>query len=209
MIKNPVLLKYLKGLSPLFRKLVERALKEGISFITFKAYSEQLKKRTETIHIKTPDVWIFGFGNFPEIGLEKIVVASMFWLSEKIKEGSLGAAELTLAHEIGHELSWSEKPFCAHVPSPKLLSFKCAYFEALATKIGFDILKELNPERNLKLLYKGELTGPLEIYHRFGVPSGYISDCLNCPALNVYNLDNCPKEKETRELVKIIEKSNF
>ncbi len=202
MKKDIVLLNYLKRLSPLFEKLVEKALKEQINIIRFKTFFERMRK-----HGKEPlDVYMFGAVNYPKIGLKKTIVVFMTWLPRTIKEGDLGVAEMNFAHEIGHNLSWSDKPFCAYHPSSEILCLRCNYFEVLADKLGFDILKELNPGKSFKLLFCGRPTKPLEVYCDEGFPSKYLESYKTCRALRVHNLDGCPREKEIRELVEVMKK---
>ncbi len=202
MKKDKVLLDYLKGLSPLFQRLVEKALKEQINIITSDTFKKRIKKYGQEFY----DVFMLGAGNYPKIGLGKIIMVSMTWVPRTIEEGNLGIAEMNFAHEIGHNLSWPDEPFCAFHPSSQFLRFQCSYFEVLADKLGFGILRELNPQGNLKLLFQGRPTKPLKIYNHYGFPSEYLKSCRTCYALKAHNLKSCPKRRKIRKFVEAMEK---
>lgn len=198
-----VLLEYLSGLSPLLKKLVKKATEEKINIITRHKCCEYL--RTIGREDLTPSKEWLSAGDFPEVGLEKIILVLLGFVFREIRADSLGLVELGFAHEIGHSLTWADRPFCNKAPT----SYHCAYCEALAYKVAFDIFKELHPKGKLKLLFEGKPTRPLEILGNYGYPLAFISECGHCYSLRDCQMDNCPKEKETRELVEIIKKSKL
>lgn len=204
MKSDPVLLNYLKRLSPLLKKIVEKAVEEEINIITKYKCCEYLREIGRKDFIpKEP--YLLAAGDFPELGLERIIVVPLNWLFDEIQIGSLGLVEICLAHEIGHILTWSNTPFCNKKPT----SYNCAYREVLADKVAFDILQELHPVGNLELSFCGSSFSALDLLGALGYPSAFINKCRSCDSLKERQLDNCPKEKEIKKLVKIIKRASI
>lgn len=202
MKSNKALIQSLRKLSPLFNRLVDKALEQGITIITFDEYAKVASEYWQVSG--SGQRVVFNTANFPEIGIKKAITIDIETVLDWTNGGDLGRCEIDFAHEIGHNLSWDDKPGCAMDFSASIPSyFGCAYFEALAYKLGFEILKDVGRGREL-FLFRGSHEKPLRILHHYGLPDQYIINCLRCPALKVYELPSCPKMEETGKLVREI-----
>ena len=204
MDKDAVLLKYLRNMSSLLRDLVDKALREGITIMTGENCRSCLLAMNEQKLVHT-SLRALASRNCSDIGLGKIIIVSPQFLLRNIREGNLGVVEKGFAHEIGHLLTWQKQPWCGQFLVPSY----CAYFEILADKTSLDIFKELRPKGKLKFLYKGKSKKLSKIFRDYNIPKRFINEGKVCFSLIEHDLDRCPKEKEIRELAKIIKKSKL
>lgn len=206
-MKSCLVLSKLRRLSPLFSKLVKRALRENIRILTLKDY-HKIYSRYQSPP-EADKFMIMGAGNFPEMGLNKIIVVSLLDIMKTIADGNLGECEIEFAHEIAHDLTWSDEPSCTKdFSSPIPLYLGCAYFEALADHLGLQLLEQLQEELpNWQLIFHGKNTKALKIFQYYGFPRHYLEKVKDCRGLKLHGLKRCPKKKELEILVKAIEQS--
>lgn len=208
-MRSCLVLSKLRRLSPLFDKLTKKALKENIRIMTRKDY-HKIYSRYQSPP-EADESMIMGAGNFPEMGLNKIIVVSLADIIKVIAIGNLGECEIEFAHEIAHNLSWSDEPSCNKdfsSPIPDYLG--CVYFEALADRLALKILEELKKELpNWQLIFQGKNTKVLKIFQYYGFPRHYLEKIKDCQGLKLHGLKKCPKKKELEKFVKAIEQSKI
>ncbi len=207
MENNSVIVGYFRKLSPLFEKLVDKALEEKIRILSSREFFKEASKfmRLPKGDMKTD----IGAGHFPNMGMDKIIVISWPRI-KKIIFVEPGTMEYGFAHEISHNLTWKKRPKCAKDYSVLGGQFfiTCAYFEILADYEGLRILRQLRRESSSfeKPVFRGRETAYSEILRHYGIPEKYIRRCRKCRGIKSHCLKRCPKEKEVKKLAKVIEK---
>ncbi len=208
MKSNLALVSYLKSLSPVFEKLVEKALKKNIFIISSR---KALQMNGIGLGL-LKDGRKAAFGAFPIFRcgvLHKTIIVAWPEVKSAIRNGELELelVEIAFAHEISHNISWRKRPFCErsqvyrHRP-------ECGYFELLADYISLKIIEKARCElfSSAKAFFKGKQGRYLEIFHHFSHPQCLIDASKKCCAIEARQLKKCPREKETERLAEEIER---
>ncbi|MDP3052051.1 MAG: hypothetical protein Q8N42_00925 [bacterium] len=208
MERNLTLINYLRKLSPLLEKIIDKALRENIRILE----TQELFQLTSR-HFSLPK-WdkatILGAGHFPQIGLPRIIIVSLSEI-KKIAKVALGIVEIGFAHEIAHNLTWENRPDCAVYKDSSFLIpvfTPCSYFEPLAYYLALQIIDELKrglPDFKPPLFYGKRMTY-LEILHHYRIPHCYFERSKKCDGIKSHQLKQCPKEKEIKKLARAIDK---
>ena len=206
MESNKTLVRSLKKLSPLFARIVDKALKENIAIVSRYEYLGAYPPYYQKSGIDKKR--ILAAWEFPEAGIDKVIIVFFEKLLNEVDNGNLGFWELAFSHEIGHNLTWELEPDCSKKPFAfKPSNFLCIYFEILAYDTGLQVLKQLGiGKQDGQFLFQGEYKSALEIFHYHDLFPWCIQECQNCPAIVGHQLPCCPKEKETIMLIKEIQK---
>lgn len=194
MVKDEVLLKRLRNLSPLMSKLVDMAEKEQITIMTTASCADYMKSigRNDLVpqnYMATRDC--------SDVGLGKVIIISPEYFSRILQEGNLGPLELGFAHEIGHNLILNLVPVC------KAEETCCQYLEVTAYKLAVEIIRNLNGKKRIKLIYFGKSTSLKKILKAEKYPVRDTKDCDECAAL-LKLTDGCPKKEEIKNTLKEI-----
>lgn len=205
MESNKALVKSLRKFSPRLNKLVDRALEQGITIIMRDEFIKAFSKYYGGFDERDRHI-VLSAANFPEADLGKVIIVSLADNLDDIDKGNLGRVEFSFAHEIVHNLTWEQKPYCAKVPYSKMPRiFRCAYFEILADKGALQILDELIKEQDdEKFMFDGLCVKAIDILGSYGLPGLYVDRSLSCPALEAHSLQVCPKANEILKLAKQI-----
>ncbi len=207
MESSPAIIAYLKGLSPVFEKLVEKALKKDILILTFKKFFEIASKE---MHLTSSDKkTILGACNFLfRPGMQRIIIVAWPEIKYNIRNGELGLIELGFAHEIGHNLTWNVRPSCGSNPSGSPPFIRCECFELLAFYLALQFIDEARRDLSCteKTFFRGKRLTYLEILHQFDLPYCVKSRIKKCYGLKVHGLKKCPMTKQVKIFIKEIEK---
>lgn len=207
MKSNLTVVNYLRGLSPLFEKLIEKAFEEKIRILSVREF---FKEASKFMRLPKGDMETdIGAGHFPNMGMDKIIIINWPQI-KKIIFVEQGTMEYGFAHEISHNLTWKKRPKCTKDYSVLGGQFfiTCAYFEILADYEGLRILRKLRRELSsfIKPVFRGRETTYSEILHHYGIPERYIRRCRKCRGIKLHCLKKCPKEKDIKKLAKAIER---
>lgn len=203
MKNNSVIVGYLKKLSPVFEKLIERAFKENVLILSDKKFFRIVGKIFPLIkNDKKTVLWTF----YSTI-CGQIIVVGWPEIKYNVWNGELGLIEIGFSHEIGHVLSQRKRPFCHNHPSLSF-SIQCEYREILAYYLGLQILAEIRRELHCteQPFFKGKRMTYLEILHHFNFSHRSIDRAKKCRGIKICQLKKCPKEKEIKILASKIER---
>lgn len=207
---SPGLLKELRKISPLLNELVGEALSENIHILKSEDWVK-LISGFWPVPDDSKNIPIAA-GHFPDEGLEKVIIIRWPYIMKIIKS-NIGHLEISFAHEIGHNLTWQNRPFCIKDPesSKPPIFWICPYFEVLAYSCALKIIGRLRQRLPFSWhpFFKGKSTTCLEILQFFDYPNRAIREIKNCEGLDAYQLNVCPKEKETIRIVKEIKNCKF
>ncbi len=207
---GPDLLKELRKVSPLLDALIDEALSENIRILTTEDYIKLISRFWPVPNDNK--MLPLAAGHFPDVDLARVIVIRWPYIME-ITGSDIGRFEIGFAHEIGHNLTWQDRPFCGKDPSSSKppIFWACANFEILAYSCALKIIGRLRQKLPFSWhpFFWGKNTTCLKTLQTFGYPNKFIRNMKDCKGLSAYQLKICPKEKETIKMAREIEACKF